>query len=339
MAVSTLVAGVGMAVVSVGISVWWRRDEVPLIVSMIIGYLVPIAMLGGPSVRRLRQGSGLSMSERMDLMRIGLAGIVTAPMFWVLTSMDRWFLGYFADSASVGIYSVGYSIGILGMIVNSAIQSVWVPEVAREYERTGDDARVHLSRIAEWLVSALALVWLAIVAMGGDIVRLLAGPAFQSAAEVIPYIAGGVLFYGIAQLANGALLLKKKLHYAMWWWLAASLVCVVLNVILIPVVGRVGAAITQAVAFAVVAGGIVYGAQMVFPLQFRIARLGCVAAGIGMLGVLMARSWSDSPIQSLLGKIPVGLVVVYLVARLVAPQQLQGIGLRIWHVLSLRRPS
>jgi len=337
LAVSTIVAGLAMALVSVGVALWWRQDELALILSIVIGYLVPIAILGGPAVHRLCKASDLTITERIDVTRIGLAGIVTAPMFWILTSMDKWFLGYFDDSASVGIYSVGYSIGILGMIVNNAIQSVWLPEVAREYERSGDDARVHLSRIAEWLVSALALVWLAIAAIGGDIVRLMAGPAFQGAAEVIPYIAAGVLFYGISQLANGTLLLKHKLHYAMWWWLAAALLCVALNFVLVPIVGRLGAAITQSIAFLFVAGGIEFGAQKVFPLQIRVRRLGFVLAGIGVLGVLMSRPWSVSPVQSLLGKMPFGLLTMYVVGRLIAPHVLQRFSQRVWHSLSLKR--
>ena len=187
------------------------------------------------------------------MIKIGLAGVVTAPMYWLLSSSDRWFLQHYHGAEAVGVYSIGYSVAIVGMMVNTAVMAVWLPEAAREYEEDPARAQVTLGRLMSRLAAAMAVIWLAVAAAGGDIVRWLANERFHAAADYVPYIAGGVFFYGVLRLANTGLLLAKQLNWAALWWLAGGVVCALLNLALVPRFGGVGAAITQCVSFAFIA--------------------------------------------------------------------------------------
>jgi O-antigen/teichoic acid export membrane protein len=325
MSLSIVASGLGTAAVSIGVALWWRQDELPLILSIVVGYLIPVVMLGIPSIGMLGKASGLKQNERVGVFKIGLAGMVTAPMYWVLSSLDRWILGYFEDAASVGIYTIGYSVAITGMMVNNAIISVWLPEASREYEKDPEAARVQLGVLAGRLVGLLAIVWLAITAGGGDAVRLLAGPRFHEAATVVPFIALGVFFYGVLHLANASLLLMKKLNYAMWWWLAGAALCLLLNLILVPMLGRFGAAVTQAISFAFIAAGIVYSAQKAYPIKVGLRRLGLLITGTFVLGAIMQPAWASTSTQSLLLKFPVGLAMAFLVFKSLAPEVMRAI--------------
>ena len=73
-----------------------------------------------------------------------------------------------------------------------------------------------------------------VAAAGGDIVRWLANERFHAAADYVPYIAGGVFFYGVSLLAESASLLAKQLNWAALWWLVGGLVCTLLNLALVP---------------------------------------------------------------------------------------------------------
>lgn len=322
MSISTVVSGLGTAAVSIGVACWWRQDELPLILSMVAGYLIPVLILGLPPIAQLGKPSGLNLSGRRGILKIGLAGTVTAPAYWVLSSSDRWFLGYFEGASSVGIYSMGYSVAIMGMMANTAVLSVWTPEVVREFEINSDQARVHLGSVAERLVVGFACVWLAITAAGGDVIRLLAAPAFHDSATLVPYIAAGVFFHGVIHLANANLLLMKRLSYSMWWWIAGGVFCILLNLVLVPWLGMLGAALTQTFSFALIAGGIVLGAQKIYPLQLNGRRLGLVLAGVLVTGISMFPAWGSTPTLSLLLKLPVGALAVVAVFRLIAPEVL-----------------
>ncbi|OQX10979.1 MAG: hypothetical protein BWK76_19810 [Desulfobulbaceae bacterium A2] len=322
MSVASAVSGVGAAIISLGVAWCWRQDELPLILSLIAGYLLPVLLLGGPSCGQLLRPSGLSGEERLGVWKIGLAGTVTAPAYWLLSSADRWFLGYYEDVASVGIYSIGYSVAIMGMMANSAVLTVWTPETAREYDNNREQAPALLGKTAERLVAGFACVWLAIVAAGGEMIRLLAAPSFHDAGQLVPYIAGGVFFHGVIHLANASYLLMKRLDLAMRWWLVGGIACIALNWAFVPWLGRLGAALAQIGAFSLIAVGMVRGAQGLYPLYLHWTRLFSVLAGVVLAGAFMAQPWSSSPLWSLLLKAPVGLFVVLLVAKVVAPEAL-----------------
>lgn len=315
--------GVASVGISLGASWWWRQDEMPLVLALVATYLVSLAMLGQPRVRRLLTSPGINGAQQKDLLKIGLAGIVTAPLYWVLSSADRWFLGYFWDPATVGIYSVSCNLAGVGAMANAAILAVWLPEAAREYEADPERARVLLGRLMSRLVAGTAIIWLAVTAAGDDLVRLLANERFHEAGSYVGWIAAGIFFYGVLQFGSMGLLLAKRLSLAIGWWVLGGVVCVVLNVILIPRLGGLGAAITQAATFAFVAAGILGTSQRIYPMQLEWRAFIQAAVLVVVLGLVMAPTWNDQPVISLLLKLPVGIIATLAVAWLVANDWLQ----------------
>jgi O-antigen/teichoic acid export membrane protein len=307
-----------MAAVSIGIALW-RRDELPIILSLLAGYLIPVVILGIPNFRILGKASGLSENDRFNVLKIGLAGIVTAPMFWMISSLDRWFLGYFKDAATVGVYSIGYNLAITGMMMNQALMAVWLPEASREYEQNAGHARSIIGANTSRLIVLLGLVWMGVVAAGGDIVRLLTDSRYHAAAQFVPYIAGGVFFYGVCQLAFGILILKQKLNLAIWWWLAGGAICCVLNSLLIPIYSGLGAAITQNVSFAFIGIGVFATSVKIFELDIAWTPL-VLALGITFFsGIMMAGAWNQVSLLSLLLKLPIGIAISAVAVRVAAP--------------------
>lgn len=324
MSISMVASGLGIAAVSLGVAHWWRQDELPLILAIVAGHLIPLLILGSPSIPQLWKSSGLSAKDRRSVFTIGFAGIVTAPAYWIISSSDRWFLGYFEDIASVGIYSIGYSVAILGTIANKAVLSVWTPEMVKESESNPSDAPILLGRTAERLVAGFACVWLAITAAGGDMIRLLAAPTFHQATVVVPFIAAAVMFQGIIHLANAVFLLMKRLNRTIWFWLVGGAVSMLLNIVLVPKLGILGAAISQTTSFLSIAVGMVMGAQNIYPLQLSWRRLGCVLAGCCFMAILMFPPWASTPVSSLLLKLPIGIVTTIVVIKFVAPEILRS---------------
>lgn len=319
MALVIIVGGIIGPAVSIGIAVWWRQDALALILPMLLSYLIPILLLGAPPAAVLMKSSVLSRDASASLVKIGLAAIVTAPMYWLLSSSDRWFLQYFHGAEAVGIYSIGYSVGIIGMMVNAAVLAVWLPEASREYEQDRELAKLTLGRLMSRLIAAMALIWLMATAAGGDIVRLLANERFHASAAYVPFIAGGVFFYGISQLALYGLVLVKQFKWAAVWWFVGGLVCAFLNLLLVPRNGGLGASITQSGSFAFIAIGILATSQAKYRVQLDWGRLGAVLGLIFVAGLFLAPTWDTKPSASLLMKFPFGVAVAVITSWLIAP--------------------
>jgi O-antigen/teichoic acid export membrane protein len=319
MALTIIATGIISMAASIGIAALWRQDATALLVPLLLGYLIPVSLLGAPSMAALAKPSGLTRNEGVALIKIGLAGIVTAPMYWLLSSSDRWFLQHFHGAEAVGVYSIGYSVGIVGMMVNNAVSSVWLFQAAREYEQDPAQAKVTLGRLMSRLVALMAVIWLVVAAAGGDIVRWLANERFHAAADYVPYIAGGVFFYGVLHLANTGLLLAKQLNRAALWWLAGGLLCILLNLALVPRYGGTGAAVTQSASFGFISLAILATSQAKFRIHLDWSRLAATMFVVLAAGVLLAPPWHETAPYSLLMKLPIGIAVAVIVAWMLAP--------------------
>jgi len=325
LSLSIMASSVSTALVGIGTAYWWRRNELPLILSMLGGSLATILILGIPPISELVKRSGLQSAERRRIFNIGAAATVTAPTYWLLSSSDRWFLSYFEDQTSVGIYSVGYSIAALGLIANAAVASAWLPETLKEFENNPVSAPTLLGKSAEQMVAVYAYLWLLVTAVGGELIRLLAAPSFSEAGEIVPYIAAAVLFHGVTQIAHVGFIITRRFGDTMRWWIVGGLVCLALNLVLVPLMGRLGAALSQAASTGIVAIGLVITAQSRYPLRLSWSRLSLLFFGVLLTAIFMLPAWATSPMMSLVLKLPVMLLIAVLVCGAFAPQVLRTV--------------
>jgi len=312
-----LATGCICAATSICIAVFWRQDAWALLVTMLMGYAIPVFLLGTPSWRQLARPSGLNQSQRNLLLSTGLAGVVTAPAYWVLSSSDRWFLVALHSSSEVGIYSIGFTVGTIGAAVSTAITGAWLPELART-ESANNFGR-QKAEMVQMLTALLMIVAVAVVASGGDVIRALADARFHSAAAVVPWLAVAVFFYGCLHIGNALLVMTGKLHWAGWAWTITVLTSLLMNAWLVPGFGVLGAAITQAVSF-LLAMILIWTAVLIFePIRLHWIKLISGITFSFILALLMQSTWSDAPWYSLALKLPVGLLYAALCLYVVAP--------------------
>ena len=318
-AAALFVASVTSAVVSIGLVFLWRTDVWVLLFGAIAASVTTLFVLGLPSRSFLLKPSHLPLHTKRAVVSLGLAGSVTAPMYWVISSADRWFLSHYGNAGEVGVYAVAASVAMLGLILNSSLTLTWFPEASRLYGKQGAEALPSLGRMWARLVTGLAIVWLAIAAAGGDVLRILAAPAFHSGAQYIPWLAGGVFFYGLASLANTALFLTAKMRFAAYIWTAGALLSVGLYFVLIPYLGALGAAMVQCISYGLIALGILAISHHLLPLPVPLFRLSIVFVITVSAGVVMAPEWAAHPVWSLALKFPAGLLVAGIVFGVIAP--------------------
>ena len=217
---------------------------------------VVLVWVSGLSQKLPNAGKLLNNTEPTDaatthkILAVGLPVMLTAPAFWIVGSADRWFLGVSATTAEVGIYAIGVSFGTLGMMLNSAVLSAWVPEIIREYESNADNSYKAFGQAKRLLILAYAFVWVAIVALSPELIRLLVDARYHEAMKVVPWIAGGVFFYGCAHLFNTVFLLERKMGTMAAIWIVAIVISLGCNAWAVPRFGMLGAAVVQCFVFA-----------------------------------------------------------------------------------------
>jgi O-antigen/teichoic acid export membrane protein len=324
-----IVSGISATLTTIGLAMLWRADEWPLLIGFAFGIVMNAVITGFPRGSSLAKPSGLTPKEKWSIIKLGLPGLVTGTMYWILSSSDRWFLKHFWGEQVVGIYSFAYNVAIIGIIVNTAMVLTWFPESIRVYEKDSQGASRVLGEVWGGLALLLCLVWLMVASIGGDTIRLLADSRFHGGAAYVPWIAGSVFFYGMAQLANTGLLISKNMKPVAQLWFIGGVLNLILNYFVIRGWGAYGAAIINCISFGFVYFGVTWRSMRYFKLNLAWEKLFGAAGIVLICGVFMSTAWHPYPLISICLKLPVYLGISLCLAWLIVPSWVRQIGVHL----------
>jgi O-antigen/teichoic acid export membrane protein len=214
------------------------------------GYAVVVACT--LPVLILRAGLNLRRDIAWNVLSFGLPNVVNMMSIWVLQLSDRALLAHFGSLAQTASYSVAYSLGgVLGVVVLAPFQLAW-PAIMFTIAKRADAARL-FQLIFRWYSIVLLFTAYGLTLVGTFLLDVLFPPAYQSAAPIIPIIALSIMFYGAGNILGVGFGIKRKVWSAITFTTLAALVNVGLNLILIPLYGSMGAALSTLIAYAALA--------------------------------------------------------------------------------------
>ncbi len=169
---------------------------------------------------------------------------------WVLNLSDRIFLERYCSLSDVGIYSLGYKIGGLVLILASAFSLAYEP-VFYKLANSDDqlDAKKKLFFYNNSLVIAMLLICFFISFFSKEAITILLDARYIEAYKIVPIIA---LAYFIAQSAgvmNRSIYQEKKTVVMMIIMISSAMLNIMLNFMLVPKYGVYGAAFSTVLSF------------------------------------------------------------------------------------------
>jgi O-antigen/teichoic acid export membrane protein len=211
----------------------------------------------------------------------------------VLAAMDRIVLERITSLDQVGLYTLGYQIGMVVGLVAASINSAWTPifyDRARAPDAARTFARVFTPYAAglAWLAGALAL-------FAREIVSLLAADAYGGAAAVVPIVAAGYLCQGLYFMLSTPIFYARRTHLVALASVSAALLDVVLVVAWAPRMGIAGAAYATLASFALLAAAAFAIARRLLPIPYEARKLAVVAAVFGSSLLLAPVATLGSP--------------------------------------------
>ncbi|WP_269851139.1 flippase [Methanosarcina horonobensis] len=188
---------------------------------------------------------------------------------WVTESSDRYMVTYFLGLGSVGVYSAACSIGNLIQLFVSPLQLILFPELSKLFDQNRmDEVRIYMSHsLRYFLIIAIPAVF-GLSALAKPLLGVLTTQDFISGWFVIPIIAFAGLMAGIFQIFVNTMFLIKETRPATYINIVAAVSNVLINLILIPSVGIIGAAISTLVSYFLMAMFCVRTSLKHFKLDF-----------------------------------------------------------------------
>ena len=237
-------------------------------------------------------------SRIREYLRFGLPTIPADFSVWLVASSDRYVIGYFLGVASVGTYSIGYSIGIVPAIAAGIIGFVLPAAVSKLYDEGKiDEVKVHLSfSLKYFLAVAIPFVFGAFMLSEPVIKMLSTQEAASQGNTVTTLVALSNLLWGVYAVVVNILIVAKKTKILAVVWIVAGLLNLLLNIMIVPSLGIIGAAVTTLIAYLLALAITIYYSLREF--SFRIDWLfiiKCLAASTVMSLVL----WWISPMETL----------------------------------------
>ena len=164
----------------------------------------------------------------------------------ILNIGDRYVIQMWLGASSVGLYSVGYNMAqyINHMFTYPFRMSV-EPYILKIYKDKGKmEAENNISAIISYYFMFGIPMTMGIIYIRVDLINILASAKYAEAAVFFPIIAIAFIIFGLFNIFNMGLVIGKRSNILFNLTLIVGILNIVLNIILIPIMGILGAAYT-----------------------------------------------------------------------------------------------
>ena len=159
----------------------------------------------------------------------------------VLSQSDRIMIENMCGRSYVGLYSVAYAIGMVMLIILSAINASLIPWTFESMKVKNYKA---IGRMGTNLTILMAIVSLIPTMLAPEVIRLLATPEYLNGMWVVAPVAIGVYFWFIYGLFGNIEFYFEKSKYVMYGSVIAAVSNIILNYIFIKLFGYIAAGYT-----------------------------------------------------------------------------------------------
>ena len=211
------------------------------------------------------------------MMKFGIPFLPSGIFAMIMELADRYILKQMTDLYTVGMYSSGYKLGMLMMLIVMGFNMAWQPFFLKI--GGSNQYKPLYARINSYVFALLGFIWIILLIWVDDIIRVefgnisLYGKEYWSSTEIVPWISLGYVFYGLFLLQ-----LPGIFHLEKTIWIAISrgigaISNILFNIYLIPIYGAKGAAIATCVSFIIMFIIIFIINRHLFPIVYEWSRI------------------------------------------------------------------
>tara|TARA_R110000772_G_scaffold267854_1_gene392939 strand:+ start:16124 stop:17422 length:1299 start_codon:yes stop_codon:yes gene_type:complete len=169
---------------------------------------------------------------------------------WVMSASDKLVIDYYMDDLNLGIYSISYTLGMILIVINSGL-AIALPKYF--YKDITTFSAIKMRNKLVFIYTLLALLVSFIVASLISLDRQYIGFLDESVIvfSVFIWISIGIYLLGLTQLYSLYLFYHRKTKHIAVVSFSCALLNVILNFLMIPDYGILGAAIATVISYGI----------------------------------------------------------------------------------------
>lgn len=177
--------------------------------------------------------------------------LVPSTIFWWITSVsDRYMVAYFVSPAENGLYAAAYKIPTLLTYVVSIFNDAW--KLSTISDSKGEERTRFYSEVYKYYISVMFMGGMLLCVSARLTSTVLFDASYRSAWIFIPILSTATVFTALNTFMGSAYYAAKKTSMSMWTSLIGAALNIVLNLIVIPRFGAMGASVATFASYFVV---------------------------------------------------------------------------------------
>lgn len=184
-----------------------------------------------------------------DALFFGVPLIPHALGGWIMTSIDRFFINSMVGVAATGLYSVGYSVGmIIGLLAHS-FNLAWSPFLYEKLKENNYLTKVKIVKFTYLYDAGIIFLALSLSFIAPYFLKFFVSKDFYYAYKYVLWIALGYAFNGMYFMVVNYIFYIKKTYILAWVTFSSASINIVLNYFFIKANGAIGAAQATTITF------------------------------------------------------------------------------------------
>ncbi len=230
-----------LLIISLVVFAGWRAEG-PLAGSLIVAILFFFVSFWG---MRNQIKFGIKWKYLKEALRYSLPLVPHDLSAQVSSVVNRMFLNSFINTASAGLYNIGFTFGSIMSFVTMSVNRAYVPVFMDVMAKKNMSEMENLRNIGLFLVVIYCLIGTAISFFSREVLVLFTTRAFHESYVIIPYITFTFVLNGIYFIyVNILFFVKKATKFVAIGTFSGAIVNVLMGWWIIPKLGITGAAVT-----------------------------------------------------------------------------------------------
>jgi O-antigen/teichoic acid export membrane protein len=247
-----------------------------------------------------------------EMVAFGIPMMVGYELSGIILSVgDRYVVAGLLGEEPLGLYSAAYNVcQYVQLVLVASVGQAIMPLCMQMFDQKGRDATaVFLNRSLRTYALLGAAVIAGFAAVGPELLRALASEKYAAAAGILPWVIAGMVVDGTGAMLGAGLFIHRRTWSIMAVVTSCAALNIGLNLLLIPRVGVVGAAISTLVSYSATSIALGAAGRHLLPVQVpwgTLARTG-VAASLMYLAVVAI--YPGHGLWSVAAQVPAGAVI------------------------------
>ncbi len=214
-------------------------------------------------------GLSLRFDIARGLLSFGVPNIFAIVSVWVLQLSDRFLLGRIGSLAQTASYSVAYTLGsVVSVVVLSPFTLAWPSTLFNIAKK--DNAQHVFKLVFRWYSIVLFFAAFALTLVGTIALYLFFPPVYREAVSVIPIIVVSTVFFSVYTFFTTGQSIKRKTWFNSIFTTLAALANLGFNLVLIPLYGAMGSALSTLLAYVLLAWITYMVNQRLYPIPYEV---------------------------------------------------------------------